>query len=515
MAASASTEPTAVVGRYSIHAEIARGGMATVHLGRLTGPAGFSRTVAIKRLRASFATDPEFVAMLLDEARLASRVRHPNVVSIIDVVAAGGELLLVMDYVQGESLSKLIWAQRERKGRLVPRIASKIMTEVLAGLHAAHEARSDRGEPLGIVHRDVSPQNILVGVDGISQVIDFGVAKAAGRVQSTRHGELKGKLAYMSPEQIRGDSVDQRTDVYAASVVLWEILVGRRLFPGDGVKAMYSALTVPNPPPSSVNPGLCPELDAVVLKGLSKNVIDRYGTALEMADALERVIPPATSREVARWIEELATKTLEERAKLVAEIESVSRPWIPPPSEEASGIRSDFSPSSQIVEMEIVVETASLSGMPSAPGWQSPVQPQESQSLQSESIASVTTSSSMGNVDVSVPKRTGRWRSIAVAAGVVLLVTGTWLVAQSSTEARQVELHGAVGESLRSSPPELGSPDPPEVACALVAASSSESAARSSGTVSPPRVNAPMTTSRPTVRARPHLPKKPPKYTRD
>lgn len=162
--------------------------MATVHIGRLKGPVGFARTVAIKRLHSQFAKDHDFVAMFVDEARLAARIRHPNVVPIIDVVADNGELLLVMDYVEGEALHYLLAAQRARDELVPPEIGIKIMIEVLAGLHAAHEATTERGRPLGIVHRDVSPQNIIVGVDGVSHLIDFGVAKAAGRIQSTGRG---------------------------------------------------------------------------------------------------------------------------------------------------------------------------------------------------------------------------------------------------------------------------------------------------------------------------------------
>ncbi|PKN48115.1 MAG: serine/threonine protein kinase, partial [Deltaproteobacteria bacterium HGW-Deltaproteobacteria-20] len=169
--------------------------MATIHVGRLMGPVGFARTVAIKRLHPNFAKDPEFVAMLMDEARLAARIRHPNVVSIVDVVAAGGELLLVMDYVAGESLARLLYRNNKLGTRVELPIAVRVISELLAGLHAAHEVKSDRGLPLDVVHRDVSPQNILVGRDGITHLIDFGVAKAAGRVQTTREGQLKGKLA--------------------------------------------------------------------------------------------------------------------------------------------------------------------------------------------------------------------------------------------------------------------------------------------------------------------------------
>jgi serine/threonine protein kinase len=204
------------IGRYVLYGEIASGGMATVHFGRLSGPAGFSRTVAIKRLHPQYAKDPEFVSMFLDEARLAARIRHPNVVTTLDVVTTGAEIFLVMEYVQGESLSRLLRAVRPMMTPADTRIVATIVSGVLHGLHAAHEARDEQGQPLRIVHRDVSPQNVLVGTDGVPRVLDFGVAKAAGRVQTTREGQLKGKLAYMAPEQVRGE-VTRVTDVYSAS----------------------------------------------------------------------------------------------------------------------------------------------------------------------------------------------------------------------------------------------------------------------------------------------------------
>src|SRR3954468_18707128 len=230
---SAERGPIRVVGRYALYAEIAAGGMATVHIGRLLGPVGFARTVAVKRLHPQFAKDPEFVSMFLDEARLAARVQHPNVVATIDVVATDGELFLIMDYVRGESLSKIIRTVRKREGRTPPRIAAAIMCGFLHGLHAAHEAKNERGEPLGLVHRDVSPQNVLVGADGIPRVLDFGIAKAQGRIQVTRDGQIKGKLAYMPPEQLAGKELTRTVDIYASAVVMWEMLTTERLFKGD------------------------------------------------------------------------------------------------------------------------------------------------------------------------------------------------------------------------------------------------------------------------------------------
>jgi eukaryotic-like serine/threonine-protein kinase len=322
-----------VVGRYSLHGVIASGGMATVHFGRLLGPVGFSRTVAIKRLHPQFAADPEFVAMFLDEARLAARIRHPNVVPTLDVVATGAELFLVMEYVPGESLARLVRAVRERGTVMPPPITVAVVVGVLQGLHAAHEAKNEQGAPLGIVHRDVSPQNILVGADGQSRVLDFGVAKAAGRVQTTREGQLKGKLAYMAPEQLRGEACSRQTDVYACAVVLWEALTGERLFRSDNEGAVVAkVLEGPVVPPSRADvPALDPPtkqliapLDAIVMRGLARDPKARFETARDMALALERAVSPATASQVSEWVETVASDVLVMRASQVAEIESSS-----------------------------------------------------------------------------------------------------------------------------------------------------------------------------------------------
>jgi serine/threonine-protein kinase len=181
------------------------------------------------------------------------------------------------------------------------------MSGVLHGLHAAHEARGDHNEALGIVHRDVSPQNVIVGIDGVARVLDFGVAKAAGRLQTTRDGQLKGKLAYMAPEQVRGEAVTRRTDIYAASVVLWETLTCRRLFKADNeAHALARVLSGNAAAPSSLVPDIPAELDAVVARGLHLDPQQRYATAREMASALEAVVQPAPTTDVAEWVEQCA-----------------------------------------------------------------------------------------------------------------------------------------------------------------------------------------------------------------
>jgi len=314
--------PLRVVGRYALYKEIAAGGMATVHVGRLLGPVGFARTVAVKRLHPQFAKDPEFVSMFLDEARLAARVQHPNVVATIDVVATDGELFLIMDYVRGESLSKLVRTAKKRDTKVPPRVVAAIMCGFLHGLHAAHEAKNERGEPLGLVHRDVSPQNVLVGADGIPRVLDFGIAKAQGRIQVTRDGQIKGKLAYMPPEQLSGRELTRGVDVYASAVVVWEALTGLRLFKGETEgETLARILRDPVPAVSSVDPSIPRAFDAVLLKALSRDVTKRHATARELAFDLEKCCGVASPSEVGEWVEELVGPILSARENEVAEME--------------------------------------------------------------------------------------------------------------------------------------------------------------------------------------------------
>jgi serine/threonine-protein kinase len=325
----AAAEPR-IIGRYALHGEIASGGMATVHLGRLLGQVGFSRTVAIKRLHPQFAKDLDFVAMFLEEARLAARIQHPNVVQTLDVEASSDELLLVLEFVLGESLARLIRASYQASVALPIPVILGILANALDGLHAAHEARSEQGEPLGIVHRDVSPQNILVGADGVARVLDFGIAKATRRSEQTRSGMLKGKVAYMPPEQLKGGGIDRRTDIYAASVVLWETLTGYRLFDGeDDFQVAHKILSEEPPPPSRYRQDIPPALDAVVLQGLARDPKDRYPSALDMIAALEAVVPLASSREIARWIDRIAGASLRQRSELIAEVERQTEPTTP------------------------------------------------------------------------------------------------------------------------------------------------------------------------------------------
>ena len=294
--------------RYELISEIASGGMATVFLARNVGVAGFQRLIAIKRLHPHLAKDPDFVDMFLDEARLAARIHHPHVVSIQEVGQNEHGYYLVMDYVEGATLGKLL-TRAAREGRRIPAdVAIRIMLDTLGGLHAAHELQDDDGQALEIVHRDVSPQNILLGADGVARLTDFGVARAEAKISITKTGQLKGKLAYMAPEQAQGKRVDRRADLFACGIVLWESLALRRLFKGDtDAEVLNKVLHEEIPGLREATQSVSVALEAVVAKALARKPEDRYPTALAFADALEQVAKDqsmlASPRDLARCLD--------------------------------------------------------------------------------------------------------------------------------------------------------------------------------------------------------------------
>jgi len=296
--------------------------MATVYLARMRGEGGFSRMVAVKMLHAHYAQEASFRAMFLDEARLVSRIRHPNVVATLDVVQDAGELFLVMEYVHGESLSRLLRTMHERSEKAPIGVVLSVMIEVLEGLHAAHEAKSEAGEPLQIVHRDVSPQNVLVGTDGVAHVADFGIAKAEGRLAEKFSNQgAKGKAGYMAPEQMRGQ-VDRRADLFAVGVCLWEMLTGERLFTGESfLEIVTKSLDAQILPPSSLRPEVPGFLDDVVMRAVSRTAGARFATARDMAVALEACGERASARDVGAWVTHIASDSLEKRATQLKRIE--------------------------------------------------------------------------------------------------------------------------------------------------------------------------------------------------
>ncbi|MFO0651583.1 MAG: serine/threonine-protein kinase [Polyangiales bacterium] len=286
------------IGRYTFVREIASGGMATVFLARARD-GGVERDVAIKRLHPHLATEDEFVSMFFDEARLAARIRHPNVVATLEVDDLDG-LSIVMEYVDGPTLLEMARCEARRGARLPPPVVARVALDLLAGLAVAHDLRGDDGAPLELVHRDVSPHNVLVGVDGVARLTDFGIARASVRLSHTRDGQMKGKIAYMAPEQVVADACDRRADLFAAGVVLWELFSGRRLFAGSSdAQILYALLQGQIPSVRSVVPDLPEGLDATLAKALSRDPDARWSSAAEFAAALSKSIKPCARAVVA------------------------------------------------------------------------------------------------------------------------------------------------------------------------------------------------------------------------
>ena len=298
MSASAAAAPALlnlaagdVLGRYELLLPVAQGGMATVWAARMKGTRGFSKIVAIKTMLPALSSDPRFEKMFLSEAEIASRIKHPNVCEILDLGEQEGVLYLVMEWIDGESLVTLL-GDCERSGRRIPfAAAAHIGADAARGLHAAHELKDEGGELVGVVHRDVSPHNILVTYDGIVKIVDFGVAKAMARSdhQATNAGHLKGKVHFMAPEQAYCDEVDRRTDVFALGIVLYQLTTGHHPFRADNELATLARITSPEPvpAPSMHVADYPPELAAVLRKALAKEREQRFATMRDFADALE------------------------------------------------------------------------------------------------------------------------------------------------------------------------------------------------------------------------------------
>ncbi|MBN2193525.1 MAG: serine/threonine protein kinase [Polyangiaceae bacterium] len=271
------------IGRYEVAGHLATGGMAEILLGRVVGPAGFERAVVLKRILPHLARERAFVEMFLDEARVAARIRHPNVVQVHELLHEEDELCIVMEYLEGESLSSVMRRLQARGRRLEPALCAHVIAQAAAGLHAAHELCDADGNELMLVHRDVSPQNIFVGYDGSTKVLDFGIAVMRDRSQKTQTGQLRGKYEYMSPEQCASRPLDRRSDLFSLGVVLYELSTGTHLFRRRHELLVLRAIVEePVPPPRDIIERYPEVLERVVLNALEKGRSERYQTAAEM-----------------------------------------------------------------------------------------------------------------------------------------------------------------------------------------------------------------------------------------
>lgn len=368
------------LGRYEILVPVAQGGMARVWAAKQHGQRGFSKLVAIKTILPGLANDPAFESMFLDEAHLSAGVHHPNVCEIFDLGEDAGALYIAMEWVNGEALNRIVKppVPRGEKGiaqRLNARIAARIVADAAKGLHAAHELRDDSGQLVGLVHRDVSPQNILVSLDGVVKVTDFGVAKALRNQQeATMAGQVKGKVAYMSPEQARGGAIDRRSDVFALGIVLYEITTAVRPFSGvNELEVMKSLASGRFDPPSAVVAGYPKELETIVLTAMSMDPAQRYPSADAVRVALEEWLsrsgPVVTEAHIAATVRERVGQHVDDRLAKIRERTRVAAPdasTIPESVAQAPAAPPPQEASSSFAQAPSSVSTISHASAPSA-----------------------------------------------------------------------------------------------------------------------------------------------------
>ncbi len=316
-AASPAVEPRRV-GKYELLTSIGEGGMAEVFLARQRGPLDFEKVVVIKTIHPHLAKRDEFVRMFLDEARIAAQINHPNVVQVFDLGLEGSTFFIAMEYLAGEPLTALMQAGAKSGDLLPALLAAHIVAQAAEGLHAAHELKNMAGKPLEVVHRDVSPGNIVVLYDGGVKVVDFGVAKAKGRLTQTVGQQVKGKFAYMAPEQIAGKPIDRRADLFGLGVVLWEALTSRRLYRAENDAATLQAILGRRPkPPSTVRKDVPRELDAITMRALAIDPEQRYATARELQQELNALLPSTLKEQLAAWMHARFAARLRDRQELL------------------------------------------------------------------------------------------------------------------------------------------------------------------------------------------------------
>jgi serine/threonine protein kinase len=317
--------PGHILGRYELLIPVAAGGMAMVWAARLKGTRGFQKIVAVKTMLPRLSEDNQFEQMFLDEASLASQIRHPHIVEILDLGEQDGVLFLVMEWIDGVPLNQIMKAGKTMGGVPLP-IAVRIVMQACAGLHAAHELKDGKSQLVGLVHRDVSPQNLLVTYDGVTKVVDFGVAKATAiGGGATGAGQIKGKVGYMAPEQIEGDSIDRRVDIFAMGIVLYALTTGKHPFRRESDAATMYNICSPQPAlaPRKFIPDYPEALENVLMKALAKNPAERYSTANEMLKELDHALPASeranTDQDVAVFVRKLVGERLEERRSTLAD----------------------------------------------------------------------------------------------------------------------------------------------------------------------------------------------------
>jgi serine/threonine-protein kinase len=337
-------------GKYDLLVQLATGGMAEIWLARVSGAAGFEKLVVVKRLLAQLSVNPDYVEMFLDEARINARLSHSNVVQVLELGQVDGRYFMSMEYVAGLTVAQMGKRATQRLGSVPQDVACGVVVQACSGLHHAHDRTQPDGTPLNIIHRDVSPQNLIISFEGQVKVVDFGIAKAEGRLAQTRAGLVKGKSAYMSPEQCLGLPLDRRSDVFALGIVLWELCTSRRLFKRPQPYQTFDAITREDVPPArALSRAVPPQVEAVIMKALARKPEDRFSSAGDLQDALEQAMAQANLRagasDLARFVDKEFPDFVMEQQRIIEEAlqkgeltitDPVLLPVPMPPPEEAA-----------------------------------------------------------------------------------------------------------------------------------------------------------------------------------
>ena len=449
--AKAETAGAISLGKYRLLAELGHGGMAEVFLAVVRGPAGFNKLVVLKQIRPQLAEDPELLDMFLDEARLAARLNHPNVVQTNEVGQERGRYFIAMEYLEGQPLNRVLH-RLQRSGGLPLHLHLRAVSEVLAGLHHAHEIADYDGTPLGVVHRDITPHNIFITYDGQVKIVDFGIAKALSSSSETRTGVLKGKVAYMAPEQARGEPVDRRADLFSVGIMLWEAATGKRLWKGVPDLTLLQRLVSGDiPTPRAINPDVPERLEAIILKCLAPEREDRYATALDLQAALDAHLDALEERGTVRDLGKLlATSFAADRARIKGIIEAQLR------SNPAETVNVETPNLPSLAPPVSLTATGSHPNVlnPSLETGPISVQITSSATPSSHPLASTSGlfASAKTSDDDGPPRRRGAVAVMAIAAsGLLALVF--WIITRSSPAAPVVALAAPAATMVVAAPP--------------------------------------------------------------
>ncbi len=526
--------PGSTLGRYEILMPVAKGGMAAVWAARSKGSRGFQKIVAVKTMLPDVSDDPDFETMFLDEARVAARIRHPNVVEILDLGEEEEVLYLVMEWVEGETVGTLQRASKALGGIPMP-IVLRIASQVCAGLHAAHELRDDAGALVDLVHRDISPANVLVSTTGFVKIVDFGIAKSKGRLHVTRAGgTVKGKTPYLSPEQLGGLAVDRRSDLFSLGALLYVLSTGLHPFRGDTELKTVENIALKNPvPPSEINPSLSAEFEKVILKALEKDPTKRFATAAEMQRAIDQVASagaPVTDEDVAAFVHSAIGDAASRRA---AELKAAIASFDAAPAEPARPADAAAESAAKDAEAgeDIPVDDGSAEADDAQASADAPPAPPD---VGAEPAAASASKSATDAADVEgdaplAPEQERRKRTMKMV--VVGLVAGLGILGaigllssggekpqgepktQATSTERTTVLATAPAPTAEPAPPPTAEPAPPptaEVAPPPTAEPTATAAATVPTPEPPPAATPPTPPPKATAKAPPTPPSKPP-----